>query len=238
MASCERPEGADAPGWLLPAVLLSSVVCLFGFRSLGGERLDLAFQDLFRASGGWLLPRQHPWLHPLLYDGPKALLILAALVLLAVILLPGRFPAWMGRRRAAYLLACLALVPVVSTQLRAVTRMATPSATTAYGGKWEHRVLFERKPEGYPSNAFPAGHASGGFSLLGAAFAWRSRGVRRAGTLAGTMAGLAMGLYQIARGEHFLSHTLATGLLAWLLCALLARLIRPCGGAVSDPTSS
>ena len=31
-----------------------------------------------------------------------------------------------------------------------------------------------------------------------------------------------MGFYQIARGEHFLSHTLATAVLAWLLCAGLA----------------
>jgi membrane-associated PAP2 superfamily phosphatase len=36
-----------------------------------------------------------------------------------------------------------------------------------------------------------------------------------------------MGLYQIARGEHFLSHTLATGALAWLLAAVLARWLKP-----------
>ena len=29
------------------------------------------------------------------------------------------------------------------------------------------------------------------------------------------------------RGEHFLSHTLATATLAWLICAGLARLIKP-----------
>ena len=36
-----------------------------------------------------------------------------------------------------------------------------------------------------------------------------------------------MGLYQIARGEHFLSHTLATLGLAWLLSVLLALAIKP-----------
>jgi membrane-associated PAP2 superfamily phosphatase len=35
-----------------------------------------------------------------------------------------------------------------------------------------------------------------------------------------------MGCYQIARGEHFLSHTLATAALAWLLCVGLAFLMR------------
>ena len=58
----------------------------------------------------------------------------------------------------------------------------------------------------------------------------------RAGAVVGLAAGSAMGVYQIARGEHFLSHTLATALLAWLLCALLARWIRP--SVLSAPTSS
>jgi len=38
-----------------------------------------------------------------------------------------------------------------------------------------------------------------------------------------------MGLYRVARGEHFLSHTLATAALAWLLAAALARACRPTG---------
>ena len=39
--------------------------------------------------------------------------------------------------------------------------------------------------------------------------------------------GLWMGLYQIARGEHFLSHTLATAALAWWVCVGLVHCIRP-----------
>lgn len=235
MADSGSTPPAESPGWILPAVLLAAVVLVFGFRELGGEALDFAVQDRFREGGEWLAPREHPVLHPLLYDGPKAALILLALGLIWSACLPRRAPAWLGRRRALYLLACLALIPVVATQLRAVSRMATPSAVAAYGGTWEHRVLFESRPDGYPSNAFPAGHASGGFALLGLAFAWRARRARALGAAAGVLAGGAMGLYQVARGEHFLSHTLATGLLAWMLAALLARWIGP---AVSAPTSS
>lgn len=227
---------AERQGWVLPLLLLAVVVAVFAFRPLGGESVDLAFQDLFWDGASWLLPREHPLLHPLLYDGPKAALILCALSLLAAAAFPSRFPAWLGRRRALYLLACMALVPVVCTQLRAVTRMATPAATETYGGRWPHRLLLEPKPDGYPSNAFPAGHASGGFSLLALALAWESRRARRAGAALGVAAGSAMGLYQVARGEHFLSHTLATAFLAWLICALLARMIRP--SDVSAPTSS
>jgi membrane-associated PAP2 superfamily phosphatase len=46
-----------------------------------------------------------------------------------------------------------------------------------------------------------------------------------------------MGFYQIARGEHFLSHTLATVALAWLLCAGLALAMRrPLAREVSSPS--
>lgn len=229
-------DPAERAGWVSPLVLLAVALAVFAFRPLGGETLDLAFQGLFWDGASWALPREHPILHPLLYDGPKALLILLALGLIAAAAAPSRFPSWLGRRRALYLLACLALVPITCTQIRAVTRMATPAATDTYGGRWPHRLLLEEKPAGYPSNAFPAGHASGGFSLLALAFAWESARARRAGALVGAAAGSAMGLYQVARGEHFLSHTLATALLAWLICALLARAIRP--AALSGPTSS
>jgi membrane-associated PAP2 superfamily phosphatase len=46
-----------------------------------------------------------------------------------------------------------------------------------------------------------------------------------------------MGFYQVARGEHFLSHTLATAALAWLLCVGLAFLLsKPLEREVSSPS--
>jgi membrane-associated PAP2 superfamily phosphatase len=55
------------------------------------------------------------------------------------------------------------------------------------------------------------------------------------GLALGLGVGAWMGFYQIARGEHFLSHTLATGLIAWLLCAGLAWAMR---GPLSREVSS
>lgn len=237
MADSSQTNPTERAGWVAPLLLLALVAVFFGVRGMGGEWVDLRLQSAFWTGDTWVLPSRHPHplLHLLLYTGPKALLILLALLLVAAAVVPGRFPAWLGRRRALFLLACAALVPVTCTQLRSVTRMATPSATQAFGGKWPHHVLFESKPDGHPSNGFPAGHASGGFSLLALAYAWPGRRARRAGAAAGLAAGWLMGVYQMARGEHFLSHTLATCLIAWLVVALLARAIRP---ELSGPTSS
>ncbi len=213
-----------------PALLLAAVVFFFGFAGTGGDALDHWFQGLFWDGKAWLIPHGHPLGDALAYRGPKALIIIwAALLILAAIF------ARRVRMRALFFLACLAVVPIVCTQLRAVTNMATPLELKTYGGVHDHLLLFEAKPSGYPSHAFPAGHASGGFALMGLYWVLGTR--RWRGLALGLLVGSWMGFYQIARGEHFLSHTLATVALAWLLCAGLALAMkRPLAREVSSPS--
>jgi membrane-associated PAP2 superfamily phosphatase len=208
---------------------LIGLVAFFGFHGTGGESVDLGFQAIFWNGSDWLIPKDSGFFHTLAYSGPKALIIIWALVLLAAAAVPAYFPAWLGRRRALYLLVCMAVVPIVCTQLRSITQMATPRDLAMYGApsSFPHLLLFDAKPLGYPSHAFPAGHASGGFALLSIYFAWAEFRPRRFGlALAGVFGG-GMGLYQIARGEHFISHTVVTAAIAWVLCAGLARMLRP-----------
>lgn len=201
-----------------------AVVGFFGFPGLGGETIDLWFQGLFWDGKAWLIPHEAPWGLWLAYRGPKALIILLAVVTLVRAL--GATFTGRDSKLFWFTLLCLATVTVVATQLRAYSQMATPFALKIYGGTWEHLLLFEAKPSGYPSNAFPAGHASGGFALLSLYWCW-PRARRVWGLCLGIGLGLWMGLYQIARGEHFLSHTLATAALAWLVCVGLVHCIRP-----------
>jgi membrane-associated PAP2 superfamily phosphatase len=224
MAASPTPS-AERPGLLGPLVAVLAVVLFFGLPGAGGERLDLWFQSLFWDGHAWLIPHDHPLGKVLAYDGPKALLILFAVASLGIAF--NRLRVGASARRFCYVLACLALVSAVCTQLRAVSHMATPIDLKMYGGAWEHLLLFQSKPSGYPSHAFPAGHASGGFALL--CLYWCLPVRRHLGLVLGLGLGFWMGLYQIARGEHFLSHTLATAALAWLICAVLARWIEPAG---------
>jgi len=228
----------ERPSLAWPCLALAAVLGFFGFAGTGGEWLDFRVQAWFWDGRDWLIPKDAGWFHQLAYTGPKVGIYVFVLWLLWVMAVPTGARAWMGRRRAVYLFLCLAVIPVVCTQLRAVTHMATPRDLEVYGAvapnAWSHRLLFEAKPVGYPSHAFPAGHASGGFALLALAFAWQGAAARRRGILIGLAYGGAMGLYQIARGEHFLSHTLATAAIAWLLAAALARAVRPT--ALSSPS--
>lgn len=226
-----RIQSVDRPSVVLPALLLAVVVGFFGFHGTGGEWLDFKVQSWFWNGRDWLIPKDSGLFHQLAYTGPKVLLYAFALALLWAMAFPARSPVWLGRRRAAYLFVSMAVVSVVCTQLRSVTHMATPRDLSIYGAvapnAWEHLLLFDAKPALYPSHAFPAGHASGGFALLALAFAWSTPEARRRGVLIGVLYGGAMGLYQVARGEHFLSHTVATAVLAWLIVACLARWLKP-----------
>ncbi len=221
----------ERPSLWRPLLAVVAVLGFFGLRGTGGEWVDFQVQAWFWDGRDWLVPKDSGWPHTLAYDGPKVLLYLFALWLLWVMAFPSRAPAWMGRRRAAYLFLTMVLIVVACTQLRKLTSMATPRQLTMYGATpgFPHLLLFEAKHVGYPSSAFPAGHASGGFALVALAFAWSSPAARRRGLALTLIFGGWMGLYQVARGEHFLSHTLATAALAWLLAAALARACRPTG---------
>lgn len=227
--AASRIPSANPPSVFLPALLLGALLGFFGFRGTGGESLDLWVQSLFWNGQEWLIPKEGGLFHFLAYTGPKVLLYAFALLLLFAMMAPARAPAWLGRRRAIYIFGCLALIALVCTQLRSVTQMATPRDLAMYGAQpgFPHLLLFEAKPAGYPSNAFPAGHASGGLALICLWFAWAEPARRRFGLACAALLGGWMGLYQIARGEHFLSHTLVTAVLAWLLAAAAARCWSP-----------
>src|SRR5204862_495407 len=80
--------------------------------------------------------------------------------------------------------------------------------------------------DGGPGHCFPDGHASSGFAFLGGFFAFRRETPRlaRCWLAAAMAAGLVLGIGQQLRGAHFMSHTLWSGWLCWVV-ALLATLV-------------
>jgi membrane-associated PAP2 superfamily phosphatase len=212
---------------IAPVLFLAGVMVFFGFPFAPGESVDFWFQSFFWNGKQWLIPHDNIIGKILAYDGPKALIILFAVYLLIIILVPKLAPRWMNRRQAIYVFVSLALISVTSTQLRTITHMATPMELTNYGGTFPHFLLFQSKPDGYPCHGFPAGHASGGLALICLYWAWFNQPYRKLGLWIGLGLGGLMGLYQIARGEHMLSHTLATLGIAWLLSVVLALVMKP-----------
>lgn len=197
--------------------------------------LDQLAQRPFFGEAGWLLGKPtHKAIKAWAYTGPKVLLgIVAGLSLLLSVAiyknsnLRQKYAAW--QKPLLLLALSLALVPLCMATLKAVSGVYSPVDLLPYGGKHEHiGVLAHLWQYGTVDGgrSFPAGHSSGGFALMSLYFLPLAPKKRKAGLFLGLLAGWGMGLYQMARGEHFLSHTVVTMFAAWVIIALLARALR------------
>jgi len=212
------------------AIVLTALFLLLSLVLFEATGLDLAVQDCFYDSArGWLVDRHAPMPELVFYSGPKRAFVVFIAVVAACLAVPASwFPRRpFSRRAAAFLLVCIALVPATVALLKATTGVFYPYQVERYGGKRPYRNLMQSIP--YVAgqargHGFPAGHASGGFALMALAFAWRRRLARGLGLAAGLTAGWILGLYQMVKGAHYLSHTVVTMILAWLIILMVARL--------------
>ncbi|MDL2267784.1 phosphatase PAP2 family protein [Desulfovibrio sp. OttesenSCG-928-G15] len=211
---------------LMCVLLLALVVCMESYSGM-----DVALQNLWfeQSSGEWFIPQAtHQEYRGIFYGGAKrGISIIAGIcALLLVIGLVRK-----AQRHVIFpcllLLLSLAAVPASVGVGKKITNVRCPEELAVYGGTFPYERVLECKrtnaAPGKPGRCFPAGHASGGFALMALYFCLRRRWL---GLGIGLSAGWIMGIYQMLRGEHFLSHTLATMVLAWLLILLLLPVAR------------
>lgn len=190
--------------------------------------VDVRISDAIFAAGGGAWPLPHAgWTRALGYEGAKYALIAFAFVLIAGLVRPSLLRSiHLERREAAYLLACLALVPAVIGAVRAESGIACASQLVRYGGDLPdgigHFTVSKLLADNGLHGCFPSGHASGGFALLALGMLDRKPAVRRGLWLFALFYGSWMGAYQLLRGAHFLSHVLASALIAQLVVSVLA----------------
>ncbi|MCC7486525.1 MAG: phosphatase PAP2 family protein [Burkholderiales bacterium] len=136
-----------------------------------------------------------------------------------------RAPAW---RRWRGPLAYFCLAAAATTGLVALLRSASahscPWDLEGFGGAAAWFPLFDAPGAAPgPGHCWPSGHAAGGYALLAGYFALRdhNRACARAALALALALGLAMSAVQVARGAHFVSHTLWSLWFAWL-CSFFA----------------
>ena len=207
-----------------PAVILLAVaIALFEILPM-----DVWLQDrLYNfTTHKWLVDSNDAIPRLLLYTGPKRLLLVTGLLLGIACFLPTKIrerylPDETSRRQWLVVMVTLASAPLLISSLKAVTHVFCPYELVRYGGREAYKPTFGRyaKAERPPrfGRGFPAGHASGGFALLSLAGIGVSRRARFGGLIIGLSAGSLMGGYQILKGAHFLSHTIVTALVCWLV---------------------
>jgi membrane-associated PAP2 superfamily phosphatase len=125
----------------------------------------------------------------------------------------------------------LALAPLLVGFGKIATNVFTPSQIRRYGGFAPYVKIGESYPAyDHPrkrGRGFPAGHASGGFALVALAGHATTRRGRAIAVAMGLTVGWLMGLYQMLKGAHYLSHTVLTALVCWIVFLILRRALKP-----------
>jgi membrane-associated PAP2 superfamily phosphatase len=206
---------------------ISLLICIGVFELTSA---DLAFQALFfdASRQRWIWSSVEPVSRFLFYDGAKILLIVFALGLATCLLLSPRYVRLKRYRQGMRIvLLSLMLVPACVYVGKAASNVACPRDLIAFGGQVAYTGVIEGLlSPSHPAvryQCFPAGHASGGFALLSLFWLFRTAENRRRAVYCGLLAGWVMGAYKIAVGDHFLSHTVATMIVAWLLLNVIVR---------------
>lgn len=196
--------------------------------------LDLDLQDRFysQEKQRWVVDEKEPVGRAVFYNGPKALVWLFGLTTLTLAAGPARWREKFGLNRRGLWLGVLviATVPALAGLGKKYTNIFCPSEIRRYGGDVAYAKLCEPHPAddrpGRRGGCFPAGHASGGFALLGLFAVRASRRWRRGVVALALGLGWWMGGYQMLKGAHYLSHTLTTMIVAWIVVLLWARVLK------------
>jgi len=178
----------------------------------------------------WLLGTDNTVLKFIFYDGIKKLLIFFVLILVLSLVVFYKSPKMQAYKKGIIIVFLSAiLVPLVSNSLKKITKMPCPKNITVFDGKHPNIGLFEKYPDSFKDeekiNCWPAGHASGGFALLSLFFLFKTRKNQIISIFTALGLGWSMGTYKMLIGDHFLSHTIITMLIAWIIIIVLNRII-------------
>ena len=200
--------------------MLLGIICIFEFTDL-----DLIIQDHFYiwAKHQWLVDKHALIPRMIFYTGIKVVIIAFGVLCFTGWVLSFKIKKFFGYRHFCMVMSLsLGVVPLTVSVLKDVSNVYTPSQIKRYGGDRPYIKVLEKKNQDKRTSTrskgrgWPAGHASGGFSLMALYYAFSKRRCRKLGLFIGLAVGWTMGFYQMLKGAHFLSHTLVTMSIAWI----------------------
>jgi len=213
-------------------ILYTSIILIFTIIFFGISNLDYVVQDNFYNfnTHSWILNKTTQPYRIIFYDGIKKILILFVLLLLFIVIFFRQNHIIKEYYKNILLVILSAiLVPVIVGGLKKSTNMPCPKNEIHYGGNIIRTSVWQGYAKPYsdmPKIAcWPAGHASGGFALLSLFFLFKTRRKKYIALISALIIGWSMAIYKIVIGDHFLSHTIITMLLAWLIILIIKKII-------------
>ncbi len=210
--------------WVTMALLVGAIL----FFGLSGADVWVQRHFYNSLTHQWIVDTNNEVFKFIFYDGIKRLLIVIAVLFLLGLIL-GWKKEWMRSYRRGLIIVVLSsiFVPLAVGSLKAVSNMPCPKNLDIFDGAYPHTCVWEKYAAKdchlEKQKCWPAGHASGGFALLSLIFLFHSRKNKTAAATMAMVIGWSMGSYKMLIGDHFLSHTVITMILAWLLILLIVK---------------
>lgn len=218
--------------WIKKNIVITSMLLIFAITIFQITDLDIFFQNLFFDfnTSTWIWNKDESISKFILYDGIKGLLIGIAFLTLMFLLIFRKKTFLNGYKKGLFLFVLASIIiPTVVGTLKATTNTPCPKNIEHFGGNYPDIKVFDSYPKDFVQEkkikCWPAGHASGGFTLLSLFFLFKKRKNQYLALTGALIIGWAMGTYKMLIGDHFLSHTIITMLIAWLIVLLLKQLL-------------
>lgn len=212
---------------LITTILLIIVICLFQFTNL-----DIFIQSFFYdfESKNWLIDKNEPILKLFLYDGlKKAIIIFNVLILIALLFFRKKQIVQEYKKGLLIVLLSAIFIPSIIGSLKAITNTPCPCNIVKFGGTYPEKKVFDSYPKDFvqtsKAKCWPAGHASGGFALMSLFFLFKKPKNQKIALIGTIILAWSMGNYKMLLGDHFLSHTIITMLLAWIIILIIVKFI-------------
>ncbi len=218
---------------MIKQIILTCVALVCTLFIFNISDLDLIVQNHFYDAQlkQWLVDDNNVVLDFIFYSGIKKLFILFAVSLLAALIFFYKTSLIQNYKQGIIIvLLSIILVPVIISELKALTNVPCPNQITLYGGVFPHVSVLQAYPDDFTPpkrvKCFPAGHASGGFALMALFFLFKRKRNQRLALVSAISIGWITGAYKMLIGDHFLSHTIVTMLLAWLIILLITTTVQ------------
>ncbi|EIJ42513.1 PAP2 (acid phosphatase) superfamily protein [Beggiatoa alba B18LD] len=228
----DESQRLDSQAFHSRYLLVTFILLITAAPFLEWTGIDIWLQDQFYHAelARWLVDKDAPLAKFIFYDGIKKLFVLFAVFLLIILIFIRKLPRLLPYRRGLIIVwLAMLFVPAVVGGLKAVTNVPCPKDLSHYQGTYPYVTILTPYPENFQQKesikCFPAGHASGGFALLALFFLFKTRRNKWLAVAGALTIAWSIGLYKMLIGDHFLSHTVTTMLLAWLLILIIARLV-------------
>jgi membrane-associated PAP2 superfamily phosphatase len=215
LSTLQKNAAGGGPGTAVRRDLWLTALGLLAVLLWDASGADMALMRLVGNASGFAW--RDAWLtRDVLHQGGRVLAwcVLGLLVIDAIKPLMAGPPRAQRVQGVIVVLMCLLLIP----SLKRLSLTSCPWDLVDFGGIAQHVSHWHLgEADGGPGHCFPSGHAVAAFGFFGIYFAWRGHrpALARGALLATLVLGTAFGVAQMARGAHFVSHTLWSAWLCW-----------------------